>query len=41
MRHVQNILGHSNLKTTQLYTKTIEIYNNKIMSPFDYLKRYN
>jgi len=33
MRHVQNMLGHSNPKTTEIYTKTIEINNKKIKSP--------
>ncbi|MGB0868285.1 MAG: tyrosine-type recombinase/integrase [Flavobacteriales bacterium] len=41
MRHVQNMLGHANPKTTELYTKTIEINNKKIKSPLDSLKDFN
>lgn len=29
MCHVQNTLGHSNPKTTELYTKTIKVNNKK------------
>jgi len=37
MRHIQNMLGHSSPKTTEIYTKTIEINNKKIKSPLDNL----
>ena len=35
MRHVQNMLGHNSPKTTEIYTKTIEINNKRIKSPLD------
>ncbi len=35
MRHVQSMLGHNSPKTTEIYTKTIEINNKKINSPLD------
>lgn len=41
MRHIQNMLGHSNPKTTEIYTKTIEINNKKIKSPLDNLLKKN
>ncbi len=41
MRHIQNMLGHSNPKTTEIYTKTIEINNKKIKSPLDSLLKNN
>jgi site-specific recombinase XerD len=37
MRHLQNMLGHSSPKTTEIYTKTIEINNKTITSPLDSL----
>jgi len=37
LRHVQNMLGHASPKTTEIYTKTIEINNKKINSPLDRL----
>ena len=37
MRHVQCMLGHNSPKTTEIYTKTIEINNKKIESPLDKL----
>lgn len=37
MRHLQNMLGHSSPKTTEIYTKTIEINNKTIISPLDAL----
>ncbi len=37
LRHIQNMLGHSSPKTTEIYTKTIEINNKKITSPLDYI----
>ncbi len=37
MRHIQNMLGHNSPKTTEIYTKMIEINNKKITSPLDYL----
>ncbi len=39
LRHIQNMLGHSSPKTTEVYTKTIEINNKKIASPIDSLIR--
>ena len=41
MRHIQNMLGHNSPKTTEIYTKTIEINNKKITSPLDYLINNN
>jgi len=41
MRHIQNMLGHNNPKTTEIYTKTIEINNRKIKSPLDNLLKNN
>ena len=42
LRHVQAMLGHNSPKTTEIYTKTIEINNKKISSPLDILiKRFN
>lgn len=35
LRYLQNMLGHSSPKTTEIYTKTIEINNKKITSPLD------
>ncbi|WP_396601607.1 tyrosine-type recombinase/integrase [Algibacter sp. R77976] len=37
MRHLQNMLGHNSPKTTEVYTKTIEINNKTITSPLDSL----
>ena len=41
MRHIQNMLGHSSPKTTEIYTKTIEINNKKIKSPLDNILKNN
>lgn len=42
LRHLQNMLGHNSPKTTEIYTKTIEINNRNISSPLDnLLKRDN
>ena len=41
MRHIQNMLGHSSPKTTEVYTKTIEINNRIIKSPLDNLIKNN
>ncbi|HEX9827396.1 MAG TPA: tyrosine-type recombinase/integrase [Flavobacteriaceae bacterium] len=41
MRHLQNMLGHSSPKTTEVYTKTIEINNKTITSPLDSLLKNN
>ncbi len=35
MRYLQNMLGHNSPKTTELYTKTIQINNKNIDSPLD------
>jgi integrase len=35
------MLGHNNPKTTEIYTKTIEINNKKIASPLDNLIKNN
>jgi site-specific recombinase XerD len=37
LRHIQSMLGHNSPKTTEIYTKTIEINNKKISSPLDNL----
>ena len=37
MRHLQNMLGHSSPKTTEIYTKTIAINNKTVISPLDAL----
>lgn len=37
LRHIQSMLGHASPKTTEIYTKTIEINNKKICSPLDNL----
>ena len=41
IRHLQNMLGHSSPKTTEIYTKTIEINNKTIISPLDTLLKSN
>lgn len=42
LRHLQNMLGHSSSKTTEIYTKTIEINNKIIQSPLDIMfKNFN
>ncbi|MBL4746976.1 MAG: hypothetical protein JKY08_11505 [Flavobacteriaceae bacterium] len=41
MRHVQNMLGHASPKTTEIYTKTIDINNKKIKGPLENLKNLN
>lgn len=41
LRYVQNMLGHSSPKTTELYTKTIQINNKNISSPLDNLINNN
>jgi len=35
MRHLQIMLGHSSSKTTEVYTRTVDINNKKITSPLD------
>jgi site-specific recombinase XerD len=37
LRHIQVMLGHNSPKTTEIYTKTIEINNKKVASPLDFL----
>ncbi|MCF6308834.1 MAG: site-specific integrase [Flavobacteriaceae bacterium] len=41
LRHIQTMLGHNSPKTTEIYTKTIEINNKKITSPLDFLLKNN
>ncbi|EIJ40861.1 site-specific recombinase XerD [Galbibacter orientalis DSM 19592] len=41
IRHLQNMLGHNSPKTTEIYTKTIEINNKTIISPLDTLLKNN
>ena len=42
MRHLQTMLGHNSPKTTEIYTKTIEINNKKITSSLDnIIKNFN
>ena len=41
LRHLQNMLGHNSPKTTELYTKTIQINNKNISSPLDNLLNNN
>jgi len=41
LRHLQNMLGHNSPKTTELYTKTIQINNKNISSPLDNLLKLN
>lgn len=41
IRHLQNMLGHGSPKTTEIYTKTIEINNKTIISPLDSLLKNN
>ena len=37
IRHVQELLGHNSIKTTELYTHVTKISKNKIASPLDQL----
>ncbi len=39
LRKIQMMLGHESPKTTEIYTKTIEINNKNIESPLDYLMK--
>ncbi len=41
LRHVQTMLGHESSKTTEQYTKNIEINNKKIQSPLDIILKKN
>lgn len=41
LRHLQDMLGHNSPKTTEIYTKTIEINNKTIISPLDDLLENN
>ncbi|GAA4883951.1 site-specific integrase [Flaviramulus aquimarinus] len=41
IRHLQNMLGHNSPKTTEIYTKTIEINNKTVISPLDSLLKSN
>lgn len=37
IRFIQSALGHSNIKTTEIYTKVMEIHNKNFTSHLDYL----
>ena len=41
LRYIQNMLGHGSPKTTEIYTKTIQINNKNISSPLDNLIKNN
>lgn len=41
LRHIQIMLGHESPKTTERYTKNIEINNKKILSPLDVIIKKN
>jgi len=37
MRHIQAMVGHNSPKTTEIYTKTVQIISKNISSPLDKL----
>jgi len=41
LRHIQIMLGHETPKTTEIYTKTIQVNNKKITSPLDIILKNN
>ena len=41
LRHIQVMLGHESPKTTERYTKNIEVNNKKIISPLDIIIKKN
>lgn len=41
LRHIQVMLGHESPKTTERYTKNIEVNNKKIISPLDIILKKN